>query len=73
MSQKINGKKFQSLIGGVAVTEEEKEKNLNVIKEAIIKNNQGEEPTKISNEIFAKSYPESLELVKEYYDSLYYT
>lgn len=73
MSQKINGKKFQSLIGGVSVTEEEKEKNLNAIKEAIIKNNQGEEPTKISNEIFAKSYPESLELVKEYYDSLYYT
>lgn len=72
MSQVENNKEFQLLIGGIIVTPKEKEKNLNKIQEAIIKNNQGKETIKISNETFAKSYPESLELVKEYYDSLYH-
>lgn len=72
MSRVENNKEFQLLIGGITVTSKEKEKNLNKIQEAITKNNQGDETVKISNETFAKSYPESLELVKEYYDSLYH-
>ncbi|MBQ8681507.1 MAG: hypothetical protein IJ509_01165 [Bacilli bacterium] len=71
MSHLLETKNFQSLIGGTKVSVEEKEKNLKKIKEAIIKNNQGDEPTKISNQTFAASYPESLDLVKDYYDSLY--
>ena len=71
MSDILNTKKLESLIGGIVVTPKEKEENLKKIKEAIIENNQGNNPTRISNEIFAESYPESLELVKEYYDSLY--
>lgn len=72
--KQINELKIQTLaplIGGIVVSNEEKENNLNTIKEAIIKNNQGNNPIRISNKTFAESYPESLELVKEYYDSLY--
>ena len=60
---------FKKMIGGIPVNKEEKEINLAIIKEAIIKNNNGIK-TNIEREVFAKSYPESLNYVKEYYDSL---
>lgn len=60
---------FKKMIGGIPVNKEEKEINLAIIKEAINKNNNGIK-TNIEREVFAKSYPESLNYVKEYYDSL---
>ena len=70
MSNRLKINTPKSLIGGIQVTPEEKEQNLNKIKEATIINNQGEEPIKFNHKVFAECYPESLELVKEYYDSL---
>lgn len=71
MSDVLNSREFALLIGGMEVSSKEKEKNLSIIKEAIISNNQGNKPIKIENQTFARSYPESLELVKQYYDSLF--
>lgn len=71
MSNTMANIDIHSLIGGIEVTKEEKEKNLKLINEAIIKNNKGELPLELDKEIFAKSYPESLNLIKKYYDSLY--
>lgn len=71
MSVAITSKEFQSLIGGVDVSPEEKAACLELIKQAIIKNNQGNSPMRLSHKVFASSYPDSLSFVKEYYDSLY--
>ena len=60
---------FRNLIGGLQVSKHEREKNLDIIRETIIKNNSGVK-TIIEREVFAKSYPDSLNYVKEYYDSL---
>lgn len=65
------------LIGGVKASDAEKQWAITLIKNAIKANNGSNakspiKPVKISNATFAKTYPEGLELVKEYYDSLYY-
>ena len=62
---------LKPLMGGIKVSEEEKENNLNKIKNAILNNNSQDKLIKINNETFAKSYPESMQLVKAYYDSVY--
>lgn len=64
-------KKNKELIGGIESTPEKREKNQQMIKEAIRKNNLGEEPTIIEDEIFAELYPEGLKYINDYYQSLY--
>ena len=60
---------FQNIIGGKNVTEQEKEKNLKRIKKAIEENKKGE-VKKINKDTFVNSYPDSIILLKEYYDSI---
>ena len=64
-----NRKYFSKLIGGIEASEEEKAQNIQLIKDAIIKNNNNE-VTELKKEILLKSYPESINFLKDYYESL---
>ena len=64
-----NSEYFKNLVGGISTTTEEKQACIEAIKNAISKNKNGE-VTELSKEIFLKSYPESINLLQEYYDSL---
>lgn len=60
---------FKKIIGGIEVSFEEKTKILSEIKETIDKNNNGV-LKELNKEKLLKTYPDSIYLLKEYYDSL---
>ena len=62
---------FQNLVGGIKVSKEEKEVYLNNIKDAIEENKKGH-VTELNKEIILKAYPESINLLNDYYESLIY-
>lgn len=62
---------FKELIGGMKVTQKEKEKSLLEIEKATLKNFKGN-ITRIKKEDILKSYPNSINLLKLYYKSLIY-
>ena len=61
---------FKELIGGIEVTAEEKKEAFLEIKGAIYSNKCKEKIVKIKKEIFLKTYPQSINLLTDYYDSL---
>lgn len=63
---------FKELIGGKKVSTEEKSKILSEIKDATIKNNNGF-LKELSKDKFLKTYPDSIYLLKNYYDSLIFS
>ena len=62
-------KYFQELIGGIKTSNEEKNICLKKIKQTILENKKGK-VVELDKEIILKSYPESIDLLKDYYDSL---
>ena len=62
---------FKNIVGGISASEMEKRDCFRQINEAIMKNNHGF-LTELSKDVFVKYYPESLDLFKDYYDSLAY-
>ena len=62
---------FKEIIGGIEVSEEEKKENYNRIEKAIHSNKKGE-LTRLNKNSILKAYPDSINLLKEYYDSLKY-
>ena len=70
-SSEWNKKYFATIIGGIKVTDDEKEECINMMKDAILKNNNGI-LVELNKEILLKAYPDSLDLLKDYYDSLIY-
>ena len=63
---------FKELIGGMKCSKEEKEKYIQQMKEAIKRNNHGIKNV-LNKEILLKAYPESLDLLGDYYKSLNYS
>ena len=62
---------FKEIIGGIEVPEEEKKENYNRIEKAIHSNKKGE-LTRLNKNSILKAYPDSINLLNEYYDSLKY-
>ena len=70
-SDEWNRKYFADIIGGIKVSDEEKKECIKLIEDAISQNKSGK-VLELNKEILLKAYPDSLDLLKDYYDSLIY-